>query len=402
MSDVAATADREASLEAVRQSLGTRLRSGGGRMRSRKAREAWLGFFFVLPALTVFAVFIFYPFVRNFWLGFHKSNPFTGASRWVGWSQWVDKLQLDSVPSSIAAAIPWAVGFTAIALGIRVWRRRHAATRFARSDVRFAVTTGLTLLALVSLWEYSYQWNDPKDFTHALHVTFLLTLYAMPAAILGGLLLAVLLHERLRGVPIFRLSYSIPIVAGPGVAGVMFVKFFNPEVGLLPWLLDKHDGLVHLMDLSQSPLENPKLALPAVALVMVWMNIGLAFIIMSAGLQGVPDHLYEAAKVDGAGAWSRFWRVTVPMMSPTLFFATVMGTIIVMVQSFGVIEVLTQGGPHPYETTTTVPVLIVHLVNSSNPNLNLAGIYSVGLFLVTMGLTLFQVRVLERWVTYER
>lgn len=402
MSDVVAPVDRDAALDAVRHSLGTRLRSSGGRMRSRKAREAWLGFFFVLPALLFFAVFIFYPFGRNFWLGFHKSNPFTGASRWVGWSQWTDKLQLGSIPHSVLGALPWALGITAVLVGVRLWRDRQGTARSRGAHVRFGVSSSLVLLALLTLWVYSNQWTDPKDFTHALHVTFVLTLLATPAAILSGLVLAVLLHERLRGVPLFRLAYSVPIVAGPGVAGVMFLKFLNPQVGLLPWLLDKHDGVIKLMDLSQSPLENPKLALGAVALVMVWMNLGLAFIIMSAGLQSVPDHLYEAAEVDGATPWARFWKVTVPMMSPTLFFATVMGTIIVMVQSFGVIEVLTQGGPHPYETTTTVPVLIVHLVSSSNPNLNLAGVYSVGLFIVTLALTLFQVRVLERWVTYER
>ncbi len=80
------------------------------------------------------------------------------------------------------------------------------------------------------------------------------------------------------------------------------------------------------------------------AVVTVWQTLGLTFILMSSGLQGVPDDLYEAARVDGAGAWSRFWHVTLPMMSPTIFFAVVIGTIFAF-QSFGQIDILTQGGP---------------------------------------------------------
>ena len=119
------------------------------------------------------------------------------------------------------------------------------------------------------------------------------------------------------------------------VAAVIFGTLMNPSVGLLPWL-----GLTT----NPTILQNPDWALVAVAVVTVWQTLGLTFILMASGLQSVPDELFEAAKVDGAGAWSRFWHVTLPMMSPTIFFAVVIGTIFAF-QSFGQIDILTQGGP---------------------------------------------------------
>ena len=116
---------------------------------------------------------------------------------------------------------------------------------------------------------------------------------------------------------------------------MIFGTLMNPSVGLLPWL-----GLTT----NPTILQNPDWALIAVAVVTVWQTLGLTFILMASGLQGVPDELFEAAKVDGAGAWSRFWHVTLPMMSPTIFFAVVIGTIFAF-QSFGQIDILTQGGP---------------------------------------------------------
>lgn len=369
------------------------------------AREALTGVAFVLPALVVFGTFVFYPFGRNIWLGFRRSNPFTGESSWVGWSQWTDRLQLVEARGALVRAAGFAVVVAFIAVGSRVGlraRARQGNIVRLRVEAMFALRCLVVVFVPLAVWLYSAESTGPKDFAHALRVTLLLTIYTVPISILIGLGLAVLLRDRLRGVPIFRLAYAIPIVAGPGVAGALFSKLFNPRVGFIPWLLDKEEGIIALGDFSVSPLRNPDWALLAVAVVLIWMNLGLSFVLMSAGLASVPDELYEAAEVDGAGRRAQFWRVTLPMLSPTIFTAFLLGTIIAMVQSVGVIEVLTGGGPHPYETTTTIPVLILHLVRGESANFNLAGIYSVALFVLTFSLTLLQLRVAERWVRYER
>ena len=142
-----------------------------------------------------------------------------------------------------------------------------------------------------------------------------------------------LAHQQLKGIRIYRTFFSSTVATSVAVAAVIFGTLMNPQVGLLPWL-----GI----DPTPPILQNPSLALIAVSITTIWQNLGLSFILMSAGLQNVPDELLEAARVDGASAWSRFWHVTLPMLSPTIFFAVVVGTIFAF-QSFGQIDLLTQG-----------------------------------------------------------
>ena len=148
-------------------------------------------------------------------------------------------------------------------------------------------------------------------------------------------LLAVLAHQKLRGMHVYRTIFSSTVATSVAVASVIFGTLFNPVVGLLPWL-----------GVNPSPpiLDNPDWALAAVALVTIWQTLGLTFILMSSGLQAIPDELHEAARVDGAGPCVRFWRVTLPLLSPTIFFAVVVGGIFAF-QTFGQIDILTQGGP---------------------------------------------------------
>ena len=130
----------------------------------------------------------------------------------------------------------------------------------------------------------------------------------------------------------------------------------------------------------------------------IWQNLGLSFILMSAGLQGVPDDLLEAAEVDGAGAWSRLRNVVMPLLSPTIFFATIVGSILAF-QAFGQIDLLTQGGP--LKKTNVLVYAMYDAVFRQN-NEGKAAVLSVALFAITLVLTLIQLRLLERRVTYER
>jgi sn-glycerol 3-phosphate transport system permease protein len=226
-----------------------------------------------------------------------------------------------------------------------------------------------------------------REFLESVRTTVLFAVMTVPTGIALGLGLAVLAHQQLRGVGIYRTFFSSTVATSVAVAAVIFGTLFNPQVGLLPWL-----GV----DPQPPILQNPSWALVAVAGITVWQTLGLTFILMSSGLQSVPDDLLEAARVDGAGTWSRFWHVTLPLLSPTIFFAVVIGTIFAF-QTFGQIDLLTQGGPLK---KTNVLTYFIYTELNSDPGK--AAVLAVALFLMTLLLALAQIRLLERRVSYER
>jgi sn-glycerol 3-phosphate transport system permease protein len=227
------------------------------------------------------------------------------------------------------------------------------------------------------------------QFTQSLVTTVLFVVMVVPTSLILGLALAVAAHRKLKGMTVYRMIFSSTVVSSVAVASVVFGTLMNPVVGLLPWL-----------GINPTPplLENTTWALPAVAVITVWQFLGLSFIIMSAGLQSVPDELLEAARIDGAGAWSRFWHMTVPLLSPTIFFALVVSTIYAF-QSFGAVDILI-GSQNAAQLHTNV--LIYEIVNTLQieNNAGAAAIMATVLFLMTLGLTLLQMRFLEKRVHY--
>jgi ABC-type sugar transport system permease subunit len=172
------------------------------------------------------------------------------------------------------------------------------------------------------------------------------------------------------------------------VASVIFFTLLNPQVGLLTYWLGREGEI--------SVLDDPNTALIAVSVVTIWQNLGLSFILMSAGLQGVPDELLEAAEIDGARRWARLRHVVVPLLSPTIFFAAIVGSILAF-QAFGQIDLLTQGGPL---RKTNVLVYAMYDAVFRQNNEGKAAVLSVALFVITLVLTLIQLRILEKRVTY--
>jgi ABC-type sugar transport system permease subunit len=294
------------------------------RWSARRSKEALLAYALLTPAFVVFAVFVFYPFARNFEYALYKTPPFPGLPRtYVGFDQIGDVL-------------------------------------------------------------------TSSDFTNSLWVTILFLLYTVPIGIFLGLALAVLAHQKLRGVNAYRTIFSSTVATSVAAASVIFFTLLNPQVGLFTYWLGR-DGEI-------SVLQDPATALIAVSVTTIWQNLGLSFIVMSAGLQAIPDDLYEAARVDGASSWRRFWRVTVPMLSPTIFFATVVGGILAF-RAFGQIDLLTEGGP---VKKTNVLVYAIYREVFRNNNDGVAAVYAIALFLLVLLLTFLQMRFLERRVTYAR
>jgi sn-glycerol 3-phosphate transport system permease protein len=304
-------------LEAVRASM-QRAR------RRRRVREAGLAYLMLAPALIVFAVFVFYPFARNFQLAFYRTPPFPGLpKRWAGFDQ------------------------------IRAILGSH-------------------------------------DFRNSLWVTIKFAIFTVPTGLFLGVLLAVLAHQQLRGIGVYRTIFSSTVASSVAVASVIFFTLLNPQVGLINYYLGREGG--------QSFLGDPKWALVMVSLVTIWQNLGFTFILMSAGLQAIPDDMFEAARIDGAGAWRTFRRVTLPLLSPVIFFAVVVGTISAW-QAFGQIDLLTQGGPLNSTNTLTYYVFTSFFQHNNEGQ---AAVLAIALFFIVLLLTVFQLRFLEQRVHYAR
>jgi sn-glycerol 3-phosphate transport system permease protein len=305
---------------------------------SRQAREAGLGYLLLLPAFVIFAVFVFYPFLRNFYLGFYSTPPFPGQPKdFVGVDQYRDVL-------------------------------------------------------------------SSSDFLDSLKITITFAVITVPVGIALGILLAVLAHQKLRGIAIYRTFFSSTVATSVAVASVIFGTLLSPQVGLLQGIQTEPSILQNgspLIDINLPVIRSfiPSVALTAVAVTTIWQNLGLSFILMSAGLQSVPDELQEAAEIDGAGPWSRFWHVTLPLLSPTIFFAFVVGSIFAF-QTFGQIDLLTPRGG-PLKSTNVLTYFIYDQLQFAK-NDGKAAVLAIALFGATLLLTLVQFRFLERRVSYER
>ncbi|MCI3948453.1 MAG: permease component of ABC-type sugar transporter [Acidimicrobiales bacterium] len=227
------------------------------------------------------------------------------------------------------------------------------------------------------------------EFRHSLGVTFQFSAITVPLGLALGLGLAVLAHERLRGISVYRTIFASTVATSVAVASIMWLLLLNPSVGVvnafLEWLGQDRIDFIN----------EPGWALWTVSITTVWLNLGFSFIVISAGLQSVPDDLLESARMDGAGAWRRFRHVTLPMLSPTLLFVLVVLSINAF-QSFGQIDLLTEGGPN--DRTRVLVYAIFQEVRRGDPST--AAAQAVALFGILFLLTIVQLRVLERRVFY--
>lgn len=229
-----------------------------------------------------------------------------------------------------------------------------------------------------------------SEFHNSLWVTGWFALLTVPAGLALGLALALLAHQRLRGIAVFRTIFSSTVASSVAAAAVIWLVLLDPHVGVVNWLLE----LVGLGPIRW--LQEPRWALVGVSLTTIWANLSFSFIVMTAGLQAIPDELIDAARVDGAGPFRRLTRVTLPLLSPTLFFSLVVTTILAF-QSFGQIDLLTQGGP---VDSTNVIVYSIYKTRFDNFDVGSASAQAVFLLLITLAFTAVQFRFLERRVSY--
>ena len=254
---------------------------------------------------------------------------------------------------------------------------------------------------------YSEAFLTDSRFWNTLKVTLVYTIFSVPGGLILAMAMALLLNAKVKGIAFYRTCFYIPALASTVAAALIWRKVFQPENGLLNAVIFGADGKGNFLGLASilEPLTQPgqpvnwlgneKLALPAMIIMSMW-TVGGSMVILLAGLQGIPQHYYEAALLDGAGLWAKFKAITLPLVSPALFFSLITGAI-GSFQFFTQAFVMTSGGPND-----ATRFYMIHLYENAFRNLRMGYAASLAwiLFAAIFIITLAQFR-LNRLVYYE-
>jgi sn-glycerol 3-phosphate transport system permease protein len=225
----------------------------------------------------------------------------------------------------------------------------------------------------------------------ALTASVSFVMLTVPVILLIAMCLALLGSLRLRGILLFRTLFSCTIAVSGATASLIFLFLYHPAIGVFTYLLDVA-GLPRIPFLTSTVT-----ALPSVALPSIWLQLGFNTIVILAAMQGIPDELYEAARIDGAGSWHTFRHITVPMLSSTVFFLLVVGTISAF-QTFTQVNILTKGGPID---STNLVVYSIFREFYFNGQYGYASAQALMLFGIMLILALLQFGIVEKRVYYQ-
>lgn len=274
---------------------------------------------YILPAMLVFGVFLFYPFFKTLYLSLFKTNKMGQAKLFVGLGNYAELLQ-------------------------------------------------------------------SKSFHNSLMVTLIFVIIVVVGSMALGLLAAVLCNKAFPGIRAFSTAYALPMAIASSSAAMIFKIMLHPSIGIV----NKLTGL------NINWINDPKYALVCVALLTAWLNSGINFLYFSAGLSNIDESIYERASVDGANEVQKFFRLTLPGLSPIMFY-TVVVNIIQAFQSFGQVKILTMGGPGE---STNLIVYSIYRDAFFNYRFGGAAAQSVILFAIIMALTLVMFRLEKKGVSY--
>ncbi|MCX5838956.1 MAG: sn-glycerol-3-phosphate ABC transporter permease UgpA [Deltaproteobacteria bacterium] len=221
-------------------------------------------------------------------------------------------------------------------------------------------------------------------------VTLIFSSAVAGAALSVAMLLAVMADRTLRSATVYKTLIIWPYAVAPVVAGVLWFFLFNPTVGMVAFIMKK-------AGVDWNHTLNGTQAMSLVIIAAAWREISYNFLFFLAGLQAIPHSFIEAAAIDGAGPWRRFWTIVFPLLSPTMFFLIVVNIVYAFFDTFGVIHAITRGGPN-YATN----ILVYKVFNDGFINLDLGGsaAQSVILMIVVIMFTVVQFRFIERKVHY--
>lgn len=282
---------------------------------------------------------------------------------------------------------PWLIGFIVLTAGAMLG---GLGLSFFKYDI-------ITPPKFIGLANYEKMLFDDWLFWHSMRLTGQYAVFSVFLGILSGLGAALLLNQNVRGLTVYRTIYYLPSVVSVVAAAMMWAIVFHSEFGIV-------NGFLKIVGI-EGPRWLSSTHMPVWTFIIIanW-NVGVGIVIYLAALQGVPTTLYEAAIIDGAGRWRKFWHITLPMISPVIFFNFVMG-IIGSLQVFTLAFVLSEagaggeiGGP---ANASMFFVLYLYMSAFRFLKMGYASALAVALFIVILTLTLIVFKVSGRWVYYE-
>lgn len=246
-----------------------------------------------------------------------------------------------------------------------------------------------TSVEWVGLENFRNLWNDPTYLASFYTTTVFSTLVAVLGIVLS-LLLAVFADRVVKGTLIYRTLLIWPYAVAPAVAGVLWLFMFAPSVGVVSYWL-------HALGVDWNHLLNGTHAMTLVVMAAVWKQISYNFLFFVAGLQSIPKSLIEAAAIDGAKPWKRFWTIVFPLLTPTTFFLLVINIVYAFFDTFAIIDTATKGGPGQ---DTSILVYKVYYDGFKAMDLGGSAAQSVVLMVIVVALTVVQFRFVEKKVNY--
>ncbi len=275
---------------------------------------------------------------------------------------------------------PWLIGFLIFTIGPVI-------TSFILSLADYSIVTPPRFIGLDN---YRDLFLDDRLFGRSLYNTGYYVVIFVPLQIALSLILALLLNQKVRGLTIYRTLFYIPSIVPVVANSILWIWILQPQWGLLNF------GLSLIGIKGPLWLNSVAWAKPSLIMMSLWGSGG-AMIIFLAGLQGVPQHLYEAAEIDGANRWHKFWSITIPLLTPTIFFVLVLG-IIGSFQVFTQAYIMTGGGP---ADATLFYMFYLYRRAFVFHNMGYASAMAWILFLIILLLTIIQFVTASRWVYYE-
>ncbi len=296
------------------------------------------------------------------------------------WRSWLSKPSVGEGITAYLLLLPTLVGLALFQVGAVV----------ASFGISFTKFTVVRPPVLVGLANYERLVTDDR-FWKVLWNTTYFTLGNVPLGIALALVLAIAMNQKIKGIAVFRTVYFLPVVSSMVAVSLLWSWLYARDIGLLNWLLGR-------VGIPRVPwLSSVRWAMPSVIIMSIWKTLGYDMVIFLAGLQSIPPELYEAAKIDGAGSWRLFRHITIPMISPIIFFVLIL-SVVGSFQVFAQTYVMTQGGPL-WSTLTLVYYIFQWAFQRFS--MGYASALAYVLFLIIMAITLVQFWFEKRWVHYD-
>lgn len=246
-----------------------------------------------------------------------------------------------------------------------------------------------TSTQFVGMENFKRLWDD-ETYLASFKTTAVFSLLVAVIGLSIAMLLAVMANRVVRGASIYKTLLIWPYAVAPAIAGVLWLFMFAPSIGILSYVLRS-------MGLEWNHLLNGTHAMTLIVIAAVWKQISYNFLFFLAGLQSIPQSLIEAAAIDGASPWKRFWTIVFPLLSPTTFFLLVINIVYAFFETFAIIDAATQGGPGK---ETAILVYKVYYDGFKGLDLGSSAAQSVVLMTIVITLTVIQFRFVEKKVQY--